>query len=73
MFTFIPGIASLFAANGITLLSGHAQLVADKQVEVTYNSDKDKEDRSKALHELFVNVYKSEDVPETYMSIYSIS
>lgn len=38
------GIASLFDANGITLLSGHAQLIADKQVEVTYNSGKVEEE-----------------------------
>jgi dihydrolipoamide dehydrogenase len=37
------GIGALFDVNGITLLSGHAQLVADKQVEVAYNNSEDKE------------------------------
>lgn len=37
------GISALFATNGITLLSGHGRLIADKQVEVTYNKGGNKE------------------------------
>lgn len=37
------GIGALFEANGITLLSGSGQLLADKQVEVTHKDSGDKE------------------------------
>lgn len=37
------GIAALFEANDITLLSGNAELLADKQVEVTYQEGGKKE------------------------------
>jgi len=37
------GIGALFDANGIALLSGNAQLLADKQVEVTYTESGEKE------------------------------
>lgn len=37
------GIGALFEANGITLLSGSGQLLADKRVEVTHKGSGDKE------------------------------